>query len=248
VTDHLIPLFAVGAFLAFTLSQASMLVHWKRTGGKHARKSMFLNGLGAAATGTALAVILVSKFSAGAWVTVILVPAILLTMRAVRRHYDLADRETVLEDGPALDNLQPPLVVVPMDEWNKITHKALRFALSLSPDVIALHVQHSEENQDFREKWEAYMRPAAGSAPRLPELAIVRSPYRFVITPILEFVFELEKRHQDRQIAVVVPNLVERRWYQRFLHNQRGELLSGLLLLNGNHRTVIVNVPWYLRE
>jgi hypothetical protein len=86
----------------------------------------------------------------------------------------------------------------------------------------------------------------AGLAP--PRLAVLRSSYRFVITPILEYVFEFERQNPERQIAVVVPNLIERRWYQRFLHNQRGELLSALLLLSGNHRTVIVNVPWYLRE
>lgn len=248
VTDHLIPLFAVGAFLAFTLSQAGMAAHWKRTGGRHARKSMWVNGLGAVATATALVVVLVSKFIEGAWVVVVLIPAILLTMRAVRRHYALVERETGTEDGLALGDLRPPLVVVPMDEWNRITLKALRFAMSLSTDVIALHVEHSEEDPSFREKWEAWVPSSAGKVPRLPELAVVPSPYRYVITPILEFVLELERRHPDRQIAVVIPNLVERRWYQRFLHNQRGELLSALLLLQGSPRTMIVNVPWHLRE
>lgn len=248
VTDHLIPLFAVGAFLAFTLSQAGMFVHWKRTGGKHARKSMFVNGLGAAATGTAVVVVLVSKFAAGAWVTVVLIPGIFLAMRAVRRHYDRVERETALEGALAAENLRPPLVVAPMDDWNKVTHKALRFAMSLSNDVIVLHVEHSEEDAGFRKKWDEYVRPSIDGGERRPKLAVVQSPYRFVITPILEYIFELELRHPDRQIAVVVPNLVEKRWYQRFLHNQRGELLSALLLLNGNHRTVIVNVPWYLRE
>lgn len=247
VTDHLIPLFAVGAFLAFTLSQAGMFVHWKRTGGKHARKSMFVNGLGAAATGTAVVVVLVSKFAAGAWVTVVLIPGIFLAMRAVRRHYDRVERETALEGALAAENLRPPLVVAPMDDWNKVTHKALRFAMSLSNDVIVLHVEHSEEDAGFRKKWDEYVRPSIDGGERRPKLAVVQSPYRFVITPILEYIFELELRHPDRQIAVVVPNLVEKRWYQRFLHNQRGELLSALLLLNGNHRTVIVNVPWYLR-
>lgn len=248
VTDHLIPLFAIGAFLAFTLSQAGMLFHWKRTGGKHARKSMFVNGMGALATGTAACIVLVSKFVEGAWITLVLIPGILLTMKAVRRHYDRVEREIALEDTPAPMDLRPPVVVVPMDEWNKITHKALRFAMSLSPDVIALHVEHSEQDSDFPGKWKAFVsRPATGVRVRYPELAVVHSPYRLVITPILNYVLELERRHPDRQIAVVVPNLVERRWYERFLHNQRAELLSALLLLQGNHRTVIVNVPWYLR-
>jgi hypothetical protein len=115
--------------------------------------------------------------------------------------------------------------------------------------VIALHVDHSERKSDFPDRWEAFIAcPAIQAGSRSPELAIIESPYRLVITPILDYVLTLERRHMDRQIAVVIPNLVERRWYQRFLHNQRGELLSAMLLLNGNHRTVIVNVSWYLGE
>jgi amino acid transporter len=249
VTDHLIPLFAVGAFLAFTLSQAGMVFHWKRTGGRHARKSMLVNGLGALATGTAVIVVLISKFREGAWITLVLIPGILLTMKAVRSHYERVDKEVRLERGIASENVRPPLMVVPIDEWNRITHKALRFALSLSRDVIAVHVMHSEQSNDFPQKWKEFIAaPAIQSGGHVPELAIIRSPYRYVITPIVNYVFELERKHEDRLVAVVIPNLVERRWYQRFLHNQRGELLSALLLLNGNHRTIVINVPWYLSE
>lgn len=120
--------------------------------------------------------------------------------------------------------------------------------MSLSRHVIVLHVHHSEEDTEFRRKWNEQVLPSIHGEEHRPTLVVVQSPYRFVITPILEQIFEFELRHADRQIAVVVPNLVEKRSYQRFLHNQRGELLSGLLLLNGNHRTVIVNVPWHLRE
>lgn len=249
VTDRLIPLFAVGAFLAFTLSQAGMVFHWKRTGGRHARKSMVVNGVGALATGAAVFIVLLAKFSEGAWMTLVLIPGMLFTMSAVRKHYERMEKEVALDDELEAENLQPPIVVVPMDEWNKIAQKALRFAMSLSPDVIGLHVDSSEEQTGLPERWTAFIaKPAASTGARPPELVVIRSPYRFVITPILEYIFELESRHKDRKIAVVIPNLVERRWYQRFLHNQRGELLSALLLLNGNHRTVIVNVPWYLRD
>jgi hypothetical protein len=92
------------------------------------------------------------------------------------------------------------------------------------------------------------VRPSLKGGVTRPELVVIQSPYRFVITPIVEYVFELEERLPDRQIAIVIPNLVERRWYRRFLHNQRGELLSALLLLNGSYRTAIINVPWYLRN
>jgi amino acid transporter len=249
VTDRLIPLFAVGAFLAFTLSQAGMVQHWRRSGANHARRNMAVNAIGAVATGITVLVVLVLKFEEGAWITLVLIPCMLGFMRAARRHYDRADRELAFDEKLVAVDLKPPVVVVPIDDWNRITHKALRFAMSLSPDVIALHVNYTEHESDFPEKWKAFIEhPAIAAGASRPELAVVESPYRFVITPILDFVFELERKSPDRYIAVVIPNLVEKRWYQRFLHNQRGELLSALLLLNGNHRTTIVNVPWYLHE
>lgn len=249
VTDRLIPLFAIGAFLAFTFSQSGMVMHWRRAGGKGSRRNMLVNGLGAIATGIALCVVLVSKFVEGAWITLALLPAILLTMRAVRSHYDREDQEVSFRDKCCFDDLRPPVVMVPMDQWNKITHNALRFALTLSPDVFALHVTSSEKKSLLPEQWaETVERPARERNSSVPQLVVLDSPYRFILTPILNYAFDLERRYPDRSIAVVVPNLVERRWYQRFLHNQRGELLSALLLLNGKGNIVIVNVPWYLRS
>lgn len=126
----------------------------------------------------------------------------------------------------SLDNLCPPLVAVPIEHWNRISQRALRFALSISHTVLAVHVKMD-------------------GGP--PHLVVLVSPYRFIVRPILEYVLELERRHSDRQLAVIVPDLVEHRWYERFLHNQRGELLTALLLLKGNKRISIVNVPWYLK-
>lgn len=179
----------------------------------------------------------------------VLIPCMLAFMKAVRRHYDRVDRELEFDDKLVAEDLKAPVVVVPIDEWNRITHKARRFAMSLSPDVIALHVKHTEHESDLPERWKFFIEhPAIAAGASHPELAVVESPYRFVIAPILEFVLEVERRRADQYVAVVIPNLVGKRWYQRFLHNQRGELLSALLLLNGNHRTTIVNVPWYLHE
>lgn len=100
-----------------------MFVHWKRTGGSQAGRSMLVNGLGAAATGTATVVVLVSKFANGAWITVVLIPGIFLAMRAVRSHYDRVERETALDGSVATERLQPPLVVAPMDDWSRISQK-----------------------------------------------------------------------------------------------------------------------------
>src|SRR5262249_52786746 len=143
ITDHLIPLFAVGAFLAFTLSQAGMVAHWwhaRKQGEKGAWASMFINGLGAVSTGVALVIVLVSKFLDGAWITVALIPAFLLLFYAVRRHY----RKVALEVHSCrpldVKELKQPLVVLLTRGWSKITRKALRFGMKISPDVFALHV------------------------------------------------------------------------------------------------------------
>src|SRR5208283_4489527 len=123
VTDRLIPLFAVGAFLAFTLSQAGMVAHWRRTGGKGSGRSMFVNGLGAVATATTVIVVTVAKFVDGAWVTALLIPAIMITMMAIRRHYHLVEVE-LANPGPLdFTALPTPLVVVPILAWNGVAKK-----------------------------------------------------------------------------------------------------------------------------
>jgi len=249
ITDRLIPLFAVGAFLAFTLSQAGMVIHWRRTGGPHAKYSMLINGLGALVTAATTAVVLVSKFAEGAWVTVLLIPAIVVFMRNVHGHYVRLMRAIDTKDPLPTQGLVAPLVVMPFDHWTRISQKALRFAVTLSPDVIAVHVDSGEEPNGLAEEWPRLVEEPARSAGRpVPRLEVVQSPYRFVIAPVLEFVLEVERRNPDRQIAVLLPNLVESHWYHRFLHNQRAELLTALLLFRANQRIVIINVPWYFTE
>ncbi|HLI85032.1 MAG TPA: APC family permease [Bryobacteraceae bacterium] len=245
VTDRLIPLFAIGAFLAFTMSQAGMVMHWKRMGGAHARHSMLINGLGALATALTTCVVMVSKFTEGAWVTVLLIPAIVAVMKNVRGHYDRLLVEVGTNDPLPTQNLCAPVVVVPFDNWTRITQKALRFAITLSSEVVAVHVNTGEE-PGCVDDWPRLVEdPARRAGLPVPRLEVVQSPYRFVMGPILDFILRLEQTHPDRQIAVVLPNLVERRWYHRFLHNQRADLLTALLLLRGSQRIVIVNTPWY---
>jgi amino acid transporter len=247
ITDHLIPLFAVGAFLAFTLSQAGMVMHWRKAGGRRISKAV--NAVGAAATAGTLLVVIVSKFTEGAWITLLMIPGILILLRRVRRHYECEEREVANARQLSLDAICPPLVVVPIESWTRISERALRFALSISHTVLAVHVKTENTTSELEQKWAEWVEDPArcrGVAP--PRLVVLSSPYRFVIQPILDYVLTLEREHSDRQLAVIVPNLVEHRWYQRFLHNQRGELLTALLLLNGNKRISIVNVPWYLEN
>jgi amino acid transporter len=244
VTDRLIPLFAVGAFLAFTLSQAGMVGHWRRTASwAKAWRSILVNGLGAVATGITVVVIVVAKFAEGAWVVVLLLPAALVFMGRVRRHYERVAEETALTGGVVADarELAPPIVIVPVEKWNAATEKALRFAMTLSPDVQAVHVTcEADEN---RPSWLAEL-PAEA---RMPKLVTLESPYRLVIHPIVDYVLKVEKENAGRTIAVVIASMVERHWYHYFLHNQRGDILTALLLLGGDERINIVNVPWYLK-
>src|SRR5437667_8640872 len=248
VTDRLIPLFAVGAFLAFTLSQAGMVAHWKRTGGAHARHSMIINGIGTIATALTVLVVIVSKFVEGAWITLVAIPGILLLMRAVRRHYDRVGLELSTPHPLPTSKLKPPIVAVPIEGWNKVTEKALRFALTLSPDIIALQVSTSDEPHDLETQWATLVEdPTREARLPVPRLQVLRSPYRAVVHPTVEYIHKLEREHPNREIAVVIPQLVERHWYEYFLHRRRGELLAALLLLEDEPRINIINVPWHLR-
>ncbi|MGH9455596.1 MAG: APC family permease, partial [Terriglobia bacterium] len=145
VTDRLIPLYAVGAFLAFTLSQAGMVAHWVRKGGAKARRSMCINGLGALATAGTVIVITISKFVEGAWITTLIIPAIMILMYSIRRHYDRVAVQIADPNPLSLRGCERPIVVVPLLGWNKVAEKALQFALTLSSEVQAVHVENEDE-------------------------------------------------------------------------------------------------------
>src|SRR5215468_6372779 len=249
VTDRLIPLYAVGAFMAFTLSQAGMVMHWKRVRGVGSTKSMFLNGLGDVATGFTVVVVLIAKFTEGAWITVLLIPGLILTMRLVKRHYDHVAEEIEYSAPLNTRRLTPPLVVITIDRWSRIANKALRFAITISPDVQALHVEYDQASDMLASHWrELAEEPAHRAGLAVPRLVVLKSPYRFVIRPILDYVLDLERSNPGRQIAVLTPELVERRWYLNLLHNHRAAALKALLLFQGDRRITVINIPWYLRE
>jgi amino acid transporter len=247
ITDRLIPLFAIGAFLAFTLSQAGMVVHWKRQGGKGSFHRMVINGVGAIATGITLVVVLVTKFAAGAWIVAILIPALILLMLAVKRHYTGVDRETLIDCPMRVDNLMEPLVIVPLDRWSRITEKGLRFAMKLSDQVEAVHVDAEECGDEVNAIWQRdVVAPITQAGIAVPKLVFLPSPYRFVLMPLVDHILQVERDHPDRQIAVLVPELVVKHWWQTPLHNQRAQMLKLLLLVRGNQRIIVINIPWYL--
>jgi amino acid transporter len=248
VTDRLIPLYAIGAFLAFTLSQAGMVVHWL-TMEKHPGRlwHAFVNGFGAVATGLTTLVVLASKFMSGAWVTALLIPLLILLMHLVKRHYSRVRREMADVTPLNLVNLQEPIVVIPMARWDRITEKAMRFGLLLSKEIKVVHVHSDDEEGSLDEIWDEFVKqPITKEGLEVPELVTIPSSYRFIINPLMDYILELEAKNPGRKVAVLLPELVVRHWWENALHNQRVQLLKLLLLLKGNQRIVVVNIPWYL--
>ncbi|MGA7259889.1 MAG: APC family permease [Stellaceae bacterium] len=250
ITDRLIPLFAVGAFLAFTLSQLGMTVHWHRQQGRPLR--LAINGAGALATGAALAVILAAKFVEGAWITVIAIPLVLALLKAIKRYYDLIDQQ-LREDGPAnLHNLQSPIAVMPLQRWDRLAEKAVRYSLTLSSDVVAIHLTRlegpdaKEHLGRLRRQWRddvERLAQEAGLTP--PELIISPSPYRSFAGRLLTHISEIETLHPGRPIFVVIPEIVKEHWWDYLLLDiSRVRKLRWALLCHGGPDLAVVTVPW----
>jgi amino acid transporter len=248
ITDNLIPLFAIGAFLAFTMSQAGMVAHWKKVGGPHAAKSMIINGAGALCTAVTLVIVLVAKFEDGAWIMLLLIPALLCLFLAIRGHYQTVTREVATTAPLDAADLEPPLALLPIRGWSAITRKALRFALKVTPDVYALHVADEEAIMaELEDTWDQRVcEPARAAGLPPPKLFVVYSPYRKLYGPLIQVVSDLHKAHPDRDLAVVVPELVPTRWYHYLLHNQTAAVIKEWLRFSGFRRVTVINVPWYL--
>jgi hypothetical protein len=209
-----------------------------------------VNGLGAFVTGVTVVVVLVAKFVEGAWITLLFIPLLIFFFRIVRRHYHaVATAITVCAPVVPANHGRPPIAVVPVDRWSSICKQAIEFASRLSPEIIAVHVEPGEHSELLREDWERYVEQPfrkAGAEP--PQFVVLPSPYRFIIVPLVQYVLDLSKKHPDRRIVVVIPELVEDHWYEYFLHNQRGRLLEWTLLVHGNKRIFTLSSPYYISE
>jgi len=249
-THGLIPLYAVGVFLAFTLSQAGMVHHWYKTRERGWRVKAAINGLGAVATGVVLCVVVESKVTQGAWIIVLLIPALVVLFRAVHQHYLDMREQVLLQDGEMgqwahLGVAKSHKVVVPLASLNRAALAALRFSRSLSDDVTAVVVDvDAAATARLRESWHTWDFD-------IP-LVVLESPYRSVVRPLLAYLEETDRREPERGAAVVIlPEIVPARWWQNLLHNQTTLLLKALLLFrqerNGAPR-VVINVPYHLRS
>jgi amino acid transporter len=250
ITDRLIPLYAIGAFMAFTLSQAGMVEHWRKSKGPKWQASLAINALGAICTGITLCIVLVAKFADGAWITVLLIPALVLLFSRIGRHYREMAKKIECTIPLKSEPDKPPYIVVPLKGWDMVAEQALRLARSISPDVLAIHVDADEgEHQDLIRKWNRYIeQPLKRDGKAVPELKLLVSPFRRFVRPVIEEVKRIRGEEPQRAIAVIVPELVESSWFTWPLHNQRAGLLKTALLLSGLKNVIVINVPWYLDD
>jgi len=249
-THRLIPLYALGVFLAFTLSQAGMVRHWQRESGQGWHWKATLNGLGAVATGVVLLVIVTTKFAHGGWIVVLLIPGFIWIFSAVKHHYVTVAEQLSLEglrpeEWEGLASQRGHKVVVPVSGMHRGTLAALRFARSLSKDVTALVVDvEPEVTARVREKWPVWGHDVP--------LVVLESSYRSTIGPLLAYLDEVDRREPESGLAVVVlPEFVPARWWQDLLHNQTARLIKNALIYRrgqeGKDR-VIIDVPYHLRR
>ncbi len=245
-SHSLIPLFAVGVFLAFSLSQAGMVVHWWRLRGRGWVFKSMANGFGALATTVTLIVVGYSKFGEGAWVTILLIIVIMSMFYKIRFHYDEVGRELSLHGlPPSLKPVSASRVMIPISGVHRGIIEAVDFARSITNDITAVYVELEEEDtKEVKEKWTRLW-------PDIP-LKIVPSPHRSVIQPLLDFLDEADGQKNDGQLAcVILPEFVPAKWWQALLHNQTAWLLKAALLYHrrkqGGQR-IIIDVPYYLRK
>jgi amino acid transporter len=233
----LIPLYTLGVFIAFTLSQAGMLVRWWRRHEPGWRRGLAINGLGALTTAVVALVVGSSNFFQGSWLVIVLVPLLMLLLLGIHNHYRDMDKALALDRIPDKEEVAPrPIVIVPISRLDRPARQAIAFANSISNDAVAVHVTNDPDAADaMRERWPAW----AGTT----ELVVVESPYRALIGPLLAYMDALQRQAPDRPILVVLAEFVPRHWWENLLHNQTALRLKLRLFTRRN--TIVADVPYH---
>jgi amino acid transporter len=245
-THSLIPLFAVGAFLAFTLSQAGMVVHWWKERGQSWQVKALLNGLGAMVTGITALIVGTSKFRQGAWLIIILIPVLVILFYRIRSHYHDVTEQLSLSAIKKIDRTRfVPRVVIPISGVHCGISDAVNFAMSISKDVTAVYIElELGSGERIRTKWNLWWQ-------KVP-LVILPSPYRSIVGPLLDYLDQTDEEHDDGQLTtVVLPEFVPRKWWHALLHNQTAWLIKAALLYRRRHlgyQRVIIDVPYHLNR
>lgn len=237
-TERLIPLYAFGVFLSFTLSQSGMVMRWRRLREEGWKHGMIINGIGAVATFIVLIVVAVTKFAHGAWIVIVLIPVLVLAFRAIHRHYENASNELQSQTPLDPDEIKHT-VVVPIATLNRVAKQTLAYARSISDNVTALHITDDEEEiEAMRTQWNQL-------GTDIP-LVIIESPYRSLIGPLLSYIDEIDKQRPDDTVTVVLPEFVARHWWEQILHNQSALRIKAALLFRPG--TVVTSVPYHLER
>jgi amino acid transporter len=236
----LIPLYTLGVFLAFTLSQTGMVARWWRRREDGWRRGLIINGIGAVTTGVIALIVVESKFVSGAWMVVVAIPVFVMLMVAIRRHYLVVEDQLTTIQRPLLARTPlAPLVIVPIARLDESARQAIAFANSVSSEATAVHVTNDPDDAErLRAQWPEW----SGGA----ELVVIESPYRALIGPLLAYLDVLQRHDPDRPVLVVLNELVPRHWWENLLHNQTALRLK--LRLFSRPNTIVADVPYHLRE
>jgi len=235
-THALIPLYMIGVFVSFTLSQFGMVIHWRRMREPGWRTSAVINGFGAIVTAIVLVIVATTKAAEGAWIIILLIPALVVLFRATRQHYDHVASQLSLHEFTPLPRLKN-IVLLPLSGVHRAVLQALHYAHTLSDDVRALYVATDPQSLAIvKAEWEEW-------GEGVP-LVVLDSPYRSVLEPLINYINDLEAREPEAYVTIVLPEFVPARWWQHLLHNQRALILKGTLLFRPN--TVVTNVPFHL--
>lgn len=243
--DHLISLYAIGVFVSFTIAQTSMIIHWRRERGTGWQVRAWLNGVGAVTTGLVVIIITVTKFAHGAWLIFLFVPALIYVFKKVRGHYDsIAKQLSVppeyIAEVKAAAALSRHIIIVPVATPTRVVFETLKYAKVIGDNVLAVHVASDEASEmKVREKWEQWDMGV--------ELVVLRSPYRLLMNPLIEYIENMDHaKGANDYITVVIPEFETKKWWHRLLHNQTGWILRTALILKEN--VIVTTVPYQLKE
>ena len=235
-THALIPLYMIGVFVSFTLSQAGMVIHWRRLREPGGTGSALINGVGAIVTGIVLIIVAMTKAAEGAWIIIVMIPVLVAIFEITRRHYDHVASELTLR-GWQPEAAGHHVVIVPIGGLQRAVVKALRYARTLSADVRAVYVElDPTATEALRAQWREWGQGV--------DLVVLESPYRSLMEPLLDYLEDLQETDASAYVTVILPEFVPRRLWQHLLHNQHALLIKGALLFKPN--IVVTSVPYHL--
>lgn len=239
-THNLIPLYAIGVFLAFTLSQAGMVKHWWSRKEAHWQRQAFINGIGALFSATTLIVIAITKFIYGAWLVIVVIPLIVWMLLKIHAHYEDIAAQLRVNDPIQCAHPDHIKIIIPVAGYTKVVVNTVEYAKSLSQDIRAVHVAINEDKvEKVKAQWESHY-------PDIP-FEVISSPYRSLMSPLRGYFNQIEKSTSPYELVMVlIPEFFTATWWQYLLHNQSGLLLKSYLTLRKN--MVVASVPYHLRN